>query len=235
MEQIDTEVSKTNSFLSHMFSFDNDTKSELLNVGQYALISIIPLIALVKLIDSFLPNFDPTKSNIELSGEILVHVVLLIAAVFFVDRLVKFVPTYSGKGHKSINFLNIIIMFYLTTDKIGEKLSELSSRVNDLWNGQLKPVEKMDNKKESNNVKVTQPIKQIQQAAPTHQASRADYLTTHKQMSATENVQNEVTNEQQHSGASNDIYNSMGYNQPNIIEPMEPLAANDALGGFTSF
>ena len=235
MEQIDTEVSKTNSFLSHMFSFDNDTKSELLNVGQYALISIIPLIALVKLIDGFLPNFDPTKSNIELSGEILVHVVLLIAAVFFVDRLVKFVPTYSGKGHKAINFLNIVIMFYLTTDKVGEKLSELSSRVNDLWNGQLKPVEKMDNKKESNNVKVTQPIKQVQQAAPTHQVSRADYLTTHKQMSATEHVQDEVMNGQQQAGASNDMYNSMGYNQPTIMEPMEPLAANDALGGFTSF
>ena len=29
MEEINTEVNKTNTFLSHMFSFDNDTKNEL--------------------------------------------------------------------------------------------------------------------------------------------------------------------------------------------------------------
>ena len=109
MEQINTEINKSNTFLSHMLSFDNDTKTELLNIGQYAIISIIPLLALVKLVDSMLPNFDPTRGNIELAGEILVHLTLLIAAVFFVDRLVKFVPTYSGKGHASINFLNIVV------------------------------------------------------------------------------------------------------------------------------
>ena len=155
MEEINTEVNKTNSFLSHMFSFDNDTKNELMNIGQYAIISIIPLIALVKIIDSLLPNFDPTKGNIELTGEILVHLTLLIVAVFLVDRFVKFIPTYSGKSHKAINFLNIVIMFYLTSDKIGEKISELSLRVNDLWNGSLKPVENIENKKDQNKVKVT--------------------------------------------------------------------------------
>ena len=43
MEEINTEVNKTNTFLSHMFSFDNDTKNELMNIGQYAIISIIPI------------------------------------------------------------------------------------------------------------------------------------------------------------------------------------------------
>jgi len=238
MEEINTEVNKTNSFLSHMFSFDNDTKNELMNIGQYAIISIIPLIALVKIIDSLLPNFDPTKGNIELTGEILVHLTLLIVAVFLVDRFVKFIPTYSGKSHKAINFLNIVIMFYLTSDKIGEKISELSLRVNDLWNGSLKPVENIENKKDQNKVKVTQPIKQVQKPQPTHQASRADYLNTHQQMSATQNEQNEVMNHnpQQSTGADNNMYNSMGYQAPaSQMGPMEPMAANDALGGFTSF
>ena len=239
MEEINNEVNKTNSFLSHMFSFDNDTKNELLNIGQYAVISIIPLIALVKLIDGLLPNFDPTKGNIELTGEILVHLTLLIIAVFLVDRLVKYIPTYSGKSHKAINFLNIVIMFYLTTDKIGEKITELSSRVNDMWNGSLKPVEGIENKKDNNKVKVTQPIKQVQKPQPTHQASRADYLNTHEQMTATQNHQNAVMEQapqQQQNGASNDMYNSMGYEGPvNQMGMMEPMAANDALGGFTSF
>lgn len=242
MEEINTEVNKTNTFLSHMFSFDNDTKNELMNIGQYAIISIIPLIALVKIIDGLLPTFNPTKGNIELTGEILVHLSLLIIAVFLVDRFVKFIPTYSGKSHKAINFLNIIIMFYLTTEKIGEKITELSSRVNDMWNGTLKPIEGVENKKDNNKVKVTQPIKQVQKPQPTHQVSRADYLNTHEQMTATQNHQNEVMNQnpqQQNGGANNDMYNSMGYqgpgNQMGMMEPMEPIAANDALGGFTSF
>ena len=182
--------------------------------------------------------FDPTKGNIELTGEILVHLTLLIVAVFLVDRFVKFIPTYSGKSHKAINFLNIVIMFYLTSDKIGEKISELSLRVNDLWNGSLKPVENIENKKDQNKVKVTQPIKQVQKPQPTHQASRADYLNTHQQMSATQNEQNEVMNHnpQQSTGADNNMYNSMGYQAPaSQMGPMEPMAANDALGGFTSF
>lgn len=240
MEEINTEVNKANSFLSHMFSFDNDTKNELMNIGQYAVISIIPLIALVKLVDNLLPNFDPTKGNIEIVAEILIHLTLLIVVVFLVDRFVKFIPTYSGKSHKAINFLNIVIMFYLTSDKMGEKITELSNRVNDMWNGSLKPVEGNENKKDTNKVKVTQPIKQVQKPQPTHQASRADYLNTHEQMTATENQQNEVMshNPQQH-GASNDMYNSMGYQAPpqqnDSMGMMEPMAANDALGGFTSF
>ena len=80
MEEINTEVNKTNTFLSHMFSFDNDTKNELMNIGQYAILSIVPLVALVKLIDGLVANFDPTKGNIELVGEILVHLTLLIIA-----------------------------------------------------------------------------------------------------------------------------------------------------------
>ena len=238
MEEINTEVNKTNTFLSHMFSFDNDTKNELMNIGQYAILSIVPLVALVKLIDGLVANFDPTKGNIELVGEILVHLTLLIIAVFLVDRLVKYIPTYSGKSHKAINFLNIIIMFYLTTDKIGEKITELSSRVNDMWNGNLKSVEGVENKKDGNKVKVTQPIKQVQKPQPTHQASRADYLNAHEQMSATQNHQNEVMEQapQQQNGASNDMYNSMGYQAPgNQMGMMEPMDANDALGGFTSF
>ncbi len=233
MDEINNDNSK-GSFLSHMFNFDNDTKVELMNVGQYAIISIIPLIALVKIIDSVLPNFDPSKGNIELSMEILIHIALLIMAVFLVDRFVKYIPTYSGKAHKAINFLNIVIMFYLTTDKIGEKIGELSNRVNDMWNGNLKPVEGIQNKdKKDGKVKVTQPIKQVQKPQPTHQASRADYLNSHQQMTATDNQQNEVMGNSPQQGSTNEMYGNTGGMEN--FGMMEPLAANDALGGFTRF
>jgi hypothetical protein len=40
-----TDDSKKN-FFKHVFNFDDDSKSELLNIIQYALISIIPVIVL---------------------------------------------------------------------------------------------------------------------------------------------------------------------------------------------
>jgi hypothetical protein len=232
MDEIN-EVNKGSSFMSHMFNFDNDTKNELMNLGQYGIISIIPLVALVKIIDNLLPNFDPSRGNMELSVEILIHLTLLLVAVFLVDRFVKYIPTYSGKSHKAVNFLNIIIMFYLTSDKIGEKITELSNRVNDMWNGNLKPVEGIENKKKDGKVKVSQPIKQVQRAQPTHQASRADYLNSHQQMSATNNQQNEaMSNTQQNE--ENNMY-GMGFQGPMDGGMMEPIAANGALGGFTHF
>jgi hypothetical protein len=235
MDEIN-EVNKGSSFISHMFNFDNDTKNELMNLGQYSLISIIPLIGLIKIIDSLLPNFDPSRGNIELSAEILIHLALLIFAVFLVDRFVNYIPTYSGKSHKAVNFLNIVIMFYLTSDKMGEKISELSNRVNDMWNGNLKPVEGIENKKKDGKVKVSQPIKQVQQAQPTHQASRADYLNSHQQMSATNNQQNEaMSNNPQQNEEANNMYNNMGFQGPMDGGMMEPLAANDMMGGFTHF
>jgi hypothetical protein len=126
-------------------------------------------------------------------------------------------------------------MFYLTTDKIGEKIGELSNRVNDMWNGNLKPVEGIQNKdKKDGKVKVTQPIKQVQKPQPTHQASRADYLNSHQQMTATDNQQNEVMGNSPQQGSTNEMYGNMGGGMENI-GMMEPLAANDAIGGFTRF
>ena len=44
MEDIEREVSSSgNSFMNHMLKFDVDTKTELLNAGQYFLLSLIPL------------------------------------------------------------------------------------------------------------------------------------------------------------------------------------------------
>ena len=42
MDEDNTKIVK-NSFINHVFNFDNDTKCELLNVGQYSLLAILPM------------------------------------------------------------------------------------------------------------------------------------------------------------------------------------------------
>ena len=56
-------------------------------------------------------------------------------------------------------------------------------------------------------------------------------------MNATENQQNEVEQFFLTNGIwnNNNMYNDMGYQSQGNMGMMEPLAANDALGGFTSF
>ena len=37
------EDSKSKSFIKHVFNFDDESKSEMLNIIQYALLAIIPI------------------------------------------------------------------------------------------------------------------------------------------------------------------------------------------------
>ena len=49
------------SFFQHVFNFDDDTKSELLNISQYSLLAVVPVVALNKTIQKFIPEADDDK------------------------------------------------------------------------------------------------------------------------------------------------------------------------------
>ena len=70
---------------------------------------------------------------------------------------------------------------------------------------------------------------------PTHQPSRADYLQSHNAMSSPTQMM-PPANEQ--SGASNNMYNSGGFNglvDANAPVQQEPMAANAGFGAFSAF
>ena len=214
-----------------MLKFDNDTKNELLNNAQYAALLIIPLYLAVHFIESIMPELDSSKSHMHLLGESLVHVMLLFITVYMINRLITFIPTYSKKCYDEINFINVILLVALSTNKIKDKLSELTNRLEQMWNGD-EPETKDTNKKPV--VKVSQPITGLKQPIPTHQQSRADYLTQHEQQTATETQNNQIVME---NGSGNNMYNDNGFGGlVNASAPMlqEPMAAN-SFGGFSSF
>lgn len=232
MEEIENEVTSTgNSFMQHMLKFDNDTKNELLNNSQYAALLIIPLYLAVHFIESVMPELDESKSHAHLLGESLLHIMLLFISVYMINRMINFIPTYSKKCYDEINFINVVLLVVLTTSKVSDKLSELTKRLERMWNGDDVEVE---SKGKNEKVKVSQPITNGNQRQPVHQSSRADYLTQNENNTATQSQNNQIVME---NGAGNDMYNDNGFGGlVNASVPMvqEPMAAN-SFGGFSSF
>ena len=76
---------------------DNDSKHNMLNTGQSLALAAIPLGLLFHFIDSFIPKPDESKSNAEILVEIFGQTALILVAVYLIDKIITYIPTYSGK------------------------------------------------------------------------------------------------------------------------------------------
>jgi len=170
MESLD-ELSKTNhgkhGFFKHVFNFDEDSKSDMLNIVQYAVLALIPVVILNKLMQKYVPEADDEKSSIEITSEILAQIIAMFLVILIIHRIVTFVPTYSGEKYADFKVTNIILAMLVVIlslqTKLGEKVSILVDRVIELWEG---PKDTKKGKKGQNQgqVKVSQPISQNQVA-----------------------------------------------------------------------
>ena len=110
------EVTKVNvGFIDHMTKIDEDTKCLLMNTIQYALLSITPILGLQCIIETVFPEFEESKGNFELAVEIIGQVVFTMIALFFIHRLICFIPTYSKEPLSTINFLTVALIYILIT------------------------------------------------------------------------------------------------------------------------
>ena len=181
--KVTTQKLTNNGFLQHVFNFDSDTKKYLMNTTQYTILSLGPAILINKLLEDLLSDFDNTKGNFELLGEVVAHLVGLISGIFFIHRLVTYVPPYSGIAYENINLFSIIIALaiglYNTQSILGLKMRLLGERIGQLWNSndevKIKP-------KQQKNIN-SPSLNQLKPPQPTHQASRSDYVLTQDHVS----------------------------------------------------
>ena len=121
------------SFISYMFSLNEGEKIELVNLFQYVLLAIIPMLLVVKLMSTYIPDVDYKKGTVEITVEVVIQLVLLFALFFFIHKLILFIPTYSKQPYPPINFFVVglpVVFILFTLDKtIGEKSSILLQRV----------------------------------------------------------------------------------------------------------
>lgn len=163
------ELSKTSGgkpgFFKHVFNFDEDSKSDMLNIVQYAVLALIPVIIFNKLMQRFVPEADDEKGSVEITAEILAQVIAMFLVMLIIHRIITFAPTYSGAkyGDFSVNnvILGMLIIILSLQTKLGEKVSILVDRAIELWEGKK---DTKNAKKGQGNVRVSQPISQNQVA-----------------------------------------------------------------------
>ena len=237
--------SKKNTIFNKIFNFDDNFKTELLNLTQYVVLTIVPSIIYSNYINKIIPVSDSNKSSIEISVEILLQVSLIVYGFFILNRIVVSIPTVSGKEYPEISFFtNVIpVIFSLTSSQsyFTDKVSILTKRFKDLWNGETKT-----NDKHNSSIKVSQPISQ-------NNGSSSNMILTQNQNSNSQNnlgnnnktsfiddlpsnPQNTTQQQQKYPD-----YNSMFQNNPTplidanipgmINESFEIQPANSVLGG----
>jgi hypothetical protein len=227
------------SFLKHVFNFDDDSKSEILNIIQYALLAIIPIVLLNKSIAKYVPEADDKKGSLEITAEVLIQIIIMFMGLLLINRLITFVPTYSGAKYPEFHIVYIILSVLMITmslqSKLGEKVNILVDRVVELWEG------KTDKKKKNGKnsaVKVSQPISGQTTTMPTMPitGSQPSYTDGTAISSLPNYEQASSTTETQQSPNFNTMFRQdttplVGAAVPGGMEAFEPMAANAVLGG----
>lgn len=214
------ELTKSNGktgFFKHVFNFDEESKTDMLNIVQYGVLAILPLVLFNKSLQRLVPEADEEKHSIELSMEVIAQVIVVFLGILFIHRIITFIPTYSGIKYAEFNVTNIIlsvliILLSLQT-KLGEKISILADRVADYWNGSQNERKK---KKKKNS--------QQQQQQPTNNQAMTQSLDSTPMSSIP--VQQQPNFDQMY---QIDNHPLIGASSPGD-HMIEPMAAN-AMGG----
>jgi hypothetical protein len=207
------------TFINHVFSSTEEDKAEMMNVIQYALMAIIPVVVLNKMIQRFVPEADPDKSSIELLAEVMIQVVAIFGGLILIHRMITFLPTYSGFKYENFTLTSVVLAFLVIVlsiqSKVGLKTNILVDRIYELWNGSSGDEEKANTK---GGVRVRQPTSR-------HSPSQADYLDNNA-------IQSDLfppapTTTQSH----HQLGSKMMPHQQHDDFPSGPVAANGLLGG----
>jgi hypothetical protein len=225
-----------NGFIKAVFPFDEDQKGLLLNIIQYSVLAIIPIFILLKLIKNYIPEAEDDKGSLVILVEVIGQVVAIFMALYFIHKIIDYIPTYSGFKYGDVNVFNIIpaLLLILVTmqTKLGEKIEILADRAWDLYDG--RPASNGSNKAQGQGqVRVTQPLsQQYAMPPPPQQQQIMSMPPPQSQMTNMKSQSNEYSIPQ--TPNFNNMYAGpetplVGASTPGSI--MEPMAANDFFGG----
>ena len=117
-----TDSTESLNFFKYVFNFDEENKNNIMNMIQYTLLSIIPVLITLRLIKHVVPEEDETKGSLEISVECIGQIILIILAIWFTNKIIRFIPTYSGEYYGKFNETNFIIPFIIILATMQTKL-----------------------------------------------------------------------------------------------------------------
>lgn len=167
MESLEETSKSSKGFFNYVFNFNEDSKGEIMNLIQYGILAIIPVVILNKLIQKYVPEVDEDKGSVEISVEVIIQVIVMFVGLLFINRIITYIPTFSKIDYPEIQiilFVLPVLMIVLSLQtRIGEKVSILTDRVKELWDGKTSGSSQSKNQSKTNqsnnkNIRVTQPI-----------------------------------------------------------------------------
>lgn len=222
-------------FLKYLFDLDEDNKHELINLFQYAVIALIPILLILKAIKHFIPEEDETKGSLEIVAETLGQIIFMVGSIWFLDRIIRYIPTYTGAVYGSLNSVSFLIPLLLILStmqtKFGAKMNILFDRALDAWNGGNNAT--TTHSPSQTTVRVSQPL------AGQHQPSQADHMDTNQLLPSNRQLTS-MPNQQATPPQESPDFNQMYQNTANPLQDaatpgmaQEPMAANE--GGSNMF
>ena len=139
-----TESSKSSSsdnegFINYILTFKDDQKNEVMNIMQYCVLAIIPVMVILKSVKTIVPADDESKGCLEITIECVLQIVFIMVAIWLTDRIIRYVPTYSKEKYGKFipeNFIiPLLIILATMQSKLGFKLNILMDRCLEMWNG----------------------------------------------------------------------------------------------------
>jgi hypothetical protein len=207
-------VGSKKAFFSHVFSTTEEGKAEILNILQYSLLGVIPIVILNKCLQRFIPDADSEKSSLEIFAEVLIQLVFMFVGIVIIHRVITYIPTYSEFKYESLTLTNVVLAFLLLIlsiqTKLGIKVNILTDRVIELWGGRSDY---------SGETPQQRPAKA--RGAPPASTSRGDFLDTTQT-----GVFPPTPISTNKPDAGNDTLRGNPFNTSSIGMDNEPMAAN---------
>ena len=235
METIEKEAQSVSSggaksFIKHVFNFEDESKNDMMNIIQYSLLAIIPIVVLNKCIQRYIPDVDETKGSLEIFIEVCGQTIVMFLGILIIHRIITFIPTYSKTKYAEFSVTNIILAFLVIVlslqTKLGEKVNLLLERVLDIVEGNVSIKEGVTNK---SSVSVSQPI------ANSGYIDNNSYTTNNPAIGGmtNQNVQQDPNFQKMYAGPTTPLQNAATPSANSTMENFESplMAANEVLGG----
>ena len=100
-------------FFTYVFKLSKFKQEDLMNIVQYTLLSIIPVVLFIYFTKKYFPSLEENDSSLYIFTITVIELIFMIIGIFFIDRIINYIPTYSGKYYETINLTTIVIIFVL--------------------------------------------------------------------------------------------------------------------------
>lgn len=128
---MEDELKTTVKFTEHIF---DGSGNKIMNSIQYTAMSIVPLLLVNHLLETQLPAFSPNTPPLSMIIETIVHIIVLLIVLYFVDRTVRYFPSSSGDKYGEVSFETIGLLLVLlivnsNNSHLGKKVIHLTHHV----------------------------------------------------------------------------------------------------------